>query len=147
MVPVDQRGDSDCLRACIASIFEVPYEDAPDTARPDGEIDEQGRATSQQNTVNEWLKQRGLIEWQLDMEADPPVLRRGVVHRRDGSTEPGDFTWPGPPVSYYVGSGTSPRGVGHAVVMRFGSIVHDPHPAKDMTIDRIDAIHVYVARL
>lgn len=30
-----QRGPSDCLRACLASIFEVPWEDAPATETPE----------------------------------------------------------------------------------------------------------------
>jgi hypothetical protein len=30
MIPVDQRTDSDCLRACIASLLTVPYYDIPD---------------------------------------------------------------------------------------------------------------------
>lgn len=148
MKPVMQRGSSDCLRACLASIFEVPWEDAPDTAREDGQ-DEQGRMVTQHNRVNEWLAARGLVEWQLDMDADPPVLRRGVMIHQDGTRTPANFVWPHPLATHYVGAGPSPRGDGidHAVVMFCGEIVHDPHPAQDMTIDRIESIHVYVARL
>jgi hypothetical protein len=29
MIPIDQRTESDCLRCCIASIFELPYEAVP----------------------------------------------------------------------------------------------------------------------
>jgi len=29
MIPVDQRTDTDCLRACVASLLTVPYYDIP----------------------------------------------------------------------------------------------------------------------
>lgn len=147
MIPVEQRGTSDCLRACLASVFEVAWEDAPDTAREEGQ-DDHGRVVSQHNTVNEWLKARGFVEWAIHKEqGDATLLRRGQTIHRDGSRTPADYVWPYPLAAHYVGGGESPRGVGHAVVMFAGKIVHDPHPAGDMTIDRIDSIHVYVARL
>lgn len=138
MKPVMQRTSNDCLRACIASIFEVPWEEAPDTEDHE----------TQHNAVNAWLKDRGLVEWQLDMSGEIPVLRRGVLIHDDGSRTPSDYLWPFPLATHYVGAGDSPRtSDGHAVVMKLGKIVHDPHPAGDMTIDRITSIHVYVARL
>lgn len=147
MKPVMQRGKSDCLRACLASIFEIPWEEAPATEREEGQ-DEQGRIHSQHNSVNEWLKERGLVEWDI-AGGKPPVLRRGMTIHKDGSKTPSNFVWPYPVAAHYVGAGPSPRGGGiaHAVVMCLGEIVHDPHPAQDMTIDRIDSIHVYIARL
>jgi hypothetical protein len=82
------------------------------------------------------------------MDGENPVLRRGVLIHDDGTRVPSDYLWPFPLATYYVGGGDSPRGSGdHAVVMKLGQIVHDPHPAGDMTIERITSIHVYVARL
>jgi hypothetical protein len=129
-----QREKSDCLRACIASVFEIDWEDAPDTTDLD----------NQHNILNEWLKERGLVEWSLDALTND--LRRGITHHQDGTTSPANFMWPYPPVAYYVGGGESARGVDHAVVMHGGEIVHDPHPDQDMTIDRIRTISVFVRR-
>src|SRR5438128_6207092 len=118
MKPVMQRTANDCLRACLASIFEVPWEEAPDTQSHE----------TQHNSVNAWLKERGLVEWQLNMDGENPVLRRGVLIQDDGTRVPSDYLWPFPLATYYVGGGDSPRGSGdHAVVMKLGHIVHDPH--------------------
>lgn len=150
MRPVMQRGDSDCLRACLASIFDVGYEDAPDTSRQPGQSDED-RNREQHNAVNDWLRDRGLVEWIITDEQPAnggPVLRRGVHIRAGGGREPANFVWPYPTATRCVGSGPSPRGGrDHAVVMYLGSIEHDPHPDQDMTIDRITTLHVYAARL
>lgn len=136
MIPVMQREDSDCLRCCLASIFEIPWEEAPDT-NPDRV------GFSQHNVVNDWLKARGLVEWQLDDSANPPVLRRTTL---DG--KPDDRKWPYPLATHYIGSGPSPRDKDdHCVVMKLGRIVHDPHPDQNMTIDRIERIYIYCARL
>lgn len=146
MLPVDQRGPKDCLRACIASVFEIPWEDAPDTAFE--EVDQEGRARSQENVVNEWLKVRGLVAWRIDDSGPKPVLRRGELIHQDGSREPSDYVWPYPFATHCLGGGPSPRSdTGHAVVMHLGKIVHDPHPDKDMTIDRITSLTVFCARL
>lgn len=148
MIPVDQREPNDCLRACIASIFEIPWEDAPACAIPVG-MSDQDRTFSQHNIVNEWLKARGLVAWQIDDSGPKPCLRRGELVHEDRSRTPSDYVWPYPTATHYVGGGSSPRGGGkdHAVVMFAGKIVHDPHPDRDMTIDRIRSIHVYCARL
>ena len=136
MIPVMQRSDSDCLRCCLASIFEVDYDDAPDTTP-------ESSSESQHNRVNRWLEERGLVEWGLDDSANPPVLRRGTL---DG--KPNDRQWPYPLATHYIGCGPSPRNEDyHCVVMRLGRIVHDPHPDQNMTIDRIKHIYVYLARL
>jgi hypothetical protein len=146
MKPVDQRGPNDCLRAAIASVFEIAYEDAPDCAIPLGMSDDD-RSFSQHNIVSEWLKARGLVEWQINGSGPNPCLRRGELVHSDGTREPADYNWPYPMATHYIGGGTSPRGRGHSVVMFCGKIIHDPHPDKDMTIDRITSIHVYCARL
>jgi hypothetical protein len=147
MIAVDQHESSDCLRACIASIFEIPWEDAPDTAPPPG-IELTDRSWSQHNIVNKWLKARGLVHWTLECKPDDrPVLRRGQRTLPDGATEPSDFMWPYPMATHYVGGGTSPRGVDHSVVMFAGKIVHDPNSARDMGIEAITSITVYCARL
>jgi len=145
VIPVDQRGASDCLRACIASIFEIPWEDAPDTAPPPSVDD---RSWSQHNIVVAWCKERGVVPWTLEAKPeDRPVLRRGRQIDSEGNERPADFVWPFPFATHYVGGGKGPRGVEHCVVMRQGKVVHDPHPNRDTTIEHIDSITLFVARL
>lgn len=137
MKPVDQTTfapQGNCLQACLASIFEVPLSEVCDTSP------RAGSDYSQHNVVQAWLEPRGYWTWNLDGKWAP---KRGVRHLEMGRTEPADFLWPYPP-GWYIGGGVSPRGVEHAVVMRAGRIVHDPHPKRDMTLDAIDSITVLV---
>lgn len=148
VIPVFQRGTHDCVRACLASIFEVRWEDAPATDYLEPGWTARDRAAYQSNVVNEWLRARGLIEWSIDSTWDPPVLRRGI-EIVNGDRRPSDEIAPTPWSSHHLGSGPSPRGFGmwHTVVMYGGRIVHDPHSAGDMTIGRIHAISIFVARV
>lgn len=47
------------------------------------------------------------------------------------------------PDCLYMASGPSPRGVSHAVVMRGGRLVHDPHPSRAGLLE-VTCIHVPV---
>lgn len=140
MKAVDQTTfapQGNCLQACLASIFELPLADVVDTTPPPGD---DGAFWSQHNAVQKWLEPRGYWTWTIDGKLAP---KRATRHLEDGTTEPADYLWPYPP-GWYIGGGDSPRGVAHVVVMRAGHVVHDPHPARDMTIDHIDSIIVLV---
>lgn len=142
MRPVDQTTfapQGNCLQACLASIFDLPLNEVVDTTPPPE--DDHAAFYSQHNLVQKWLEARGYWTWNLEGDWCP---KRGIRFLDDGETSvPADFLWPYPP-GYYIGGGKSPRGVEHAVVMRAGYIVHDPHPARDMALGAIDCITVLV---
>ena len=101
MKPVYQRDDTECVRACVASIFEVPIEEVPHFAlrvlegRKDGSIPK----------LSEWSRERGYepVRW---------------GHFEDARASHDIY-----PTAYCIaGDGE------HAVVMRGGEVVHDPCP-------------------
>lgn len=129
MKPVMQEGTDDCLRACLASILELPLHEVVDTSPPPGEIEGQS-SWSQWNLVNGWLRERGWALWRIDGD-----------HLKMMHTMAGPRLWPNPP-GPYIGSGESPRGGFHAVVMHLGEIVHDPHPKGGLPLSSIVMIEV-----
>lgn len=125
---VNQRTEYDCLRTCIASIFQVPYEDVPPFTSDWGPDEEmrggKSRGWAQECEMNEWLGRRGLGFIRLP---NPWLaLERG----KQGAMLP----W-----GICIAEGKSPRGQwDHAVVadargcggMVHALIVHDPHPSR-----------------
>lgn len=128
MKPVYQADDSDCMRACIASIFELPLERVPffgeaaikDIKDRDHMTDEEkSRAALQQaDDFSAWLKECGL---DVEYISDPDwALERGAKVAR--------MPW-----GLCIGDGKSPRGPwAHATVWDAGDgkdrkMVHDPH--------------------
>lgn len=109
MKPVDQtsfyepgKATGDCMRACVASILELPIEQVPHFAYDDdGERDES----------EFWNRYIAFLR------------SRGFVFIRCSATTPGLDT-------DYIACGPGPRGCGHAVVYRQGVMVHDPHPSR-----------------
>lgn len=121
MKPVEQRGDSDCLVACLASILEVPYEEVPQ---------EIAVFETQHNAMVAFLKARGLLTWTTGLwGTDTPFLKWGSQQ----------IEWHFYPTGYWIAGVLSPRIVDengepgeHAVVMRGSKIAFDPHPRRDM---------------
>jgi hypothetical protein len=117
MSPVDQtilhdpdNGQyGDCMRACIASLLEVPIDQVPHFFEGGCES-----AVFDQR-VADYLGRHGLIE--LSMPAE--VARRTHYTRE----------------CYHLMYGYSARGTFHAVVALNGMVVHDPHPSKVGIID------------
>lgn len=114
MKPVDQRNDYDCLRACIASIFELAYEDVPQFG--ESAIGTEREALAQDDEFIAWLAERGLAY-------------QDVFHPRDEANAQ-RLPW-----GYCVGAGKSPRGdFHHATVWDArqwpARLVHDPHPSR-----------------
>lgn len=120
MIPVEQRYDFDCTQACLASIFECEYGDAPVLWEPGAERE----PADWLFVLNGWLRERGFglqnFHW---TKGDRPV------------SSPWSF------VGYWLGGVYSPRFSdpdrpdepgGHTVVMRGSELVWDPHPRRDL---------------
>lgn len=130
MKPVLQATDSDCMRACVASIFELPLESVPffgEAAirdikdRNNMTEDERSRAALQQaDDFAAWLSSMGLC---VEYVSDPEACKK-----RGGN--PVKLPW-----GLCIGDGKSPRGNwAHATVWdcadgTSGTLVHDPHPS------------------
>lgn len=115
MIPVEQQNLSmGCVRACLASIFELAYEALP----AELEVPE-----LQFPTMSRWFQERGWAvqnyTWSSRADAPQRCPRYFPCH--------------------WMGSVVSPRFVEedgtaslHAVVMRGSELVWDPHPRRDM---------------
>lgn len=115
MLRVNQRTGEDCLRAAVASIFQLPYDEIPDLGSSGWE---------QECRLAEWLESRGLGFIRI-MDPDK-ALARGARSAR--------LPW-----GVCVGEGKSPRNEDyHAVVCDARAcgageppkIIHDPHPSR-----------------
>lgn len=120
MTPVDQTifedGKGDCLRACIATILDLPVIDLPNFAESD-----------YVNGAIVWLWEQGIPSLHLSWTGDEG---HHDVYMSTGTTR-----------VYCVVMGTSPRQtegserrkghavVGHAMGWRF-AVDHDPHPSR-----------------
>lgn len=117
MIPVMQtvmyqdepRVYGDCMRACVASILELPVDDVPHFLQEAG-----GHVVEFYDLIEDFLDSRGIqVLWQHDLS----------------------YHWrPGDPSVYHLMSGPSPRhaGVGHCIVGRNGHPYFDPHPDNAM---------------
>lgn len=113
MIRIAQQGAYDCMTACLASIFELPYDEAPHLCSPETGAKIDG---GWWNAYETWLGRRG---W--------AVISRV---RTEGDGEPMWCPWS--LNSYWIGGVKSPRTDGdHAVVMHGNQIVWDPHPRRD----------------
>ena len=106
MIPVEQRSGFDCMTACLASIFEVPYEEAPQLAQALGVP-----KPDWLKTYFDWCASRGFYPQDFYVEGEPkaecPWAYRG----------------------YWIAGVRSPRWNGqHAVVMHDREIAWDPYP-------------------
>jgi len=104
-VPGEQYGD--CMRACIASLLDLPIAEVPHFLR-----DADGDAQKFWGGVLDFAEARG---W--DYLSAFPEHRPELAEAMGG---------------YHIMGGPSPRGGGllHAVVGKEGQIVFDPHPSK-----------------
>lgn len=137
MKPVDQRRTDDCMRAAVASIFELPYEDVPLFG---GESDDRQKDNgfAQDRDLRAWLKARGAG---LRYVHDPAWQMK--------TKKCAELPW-----GLCVGSGKSPRGDWqHAVVCRAldnfevepcVEIVHDPHPSRAGIDGTIQTYHCFL---
>lgn len=145
-----QRGD--CLRACVASIFELPYEEIPaNTIEGDRRINE-WLSTTLPGVAAQYHYLRGIAEpetldsWREWPQShyEPGYWIAAVKSPRIPDVEefgcgcvaqvPG-----GDPECEWCGGKPETRSMGirwglHAVVMRHGRCVWDPHPERSDTV-------------
>jgi len=118
MKPVDQASDHDCLRACIASIFELLPGEVPQFGA--AAIGTERASLAQDEDLRNWLSLRGIGLLH--------VTNPKIVFAQGGKSA--QCPW-----GYCVAGGKSPRGDwDHAIVYdaRDGEpkMVHDPHPSR-----------------
>jgi hypothetical protein len=140
MRPVDQsilHGDpsgarGDCLRACVASVLDLPLLEVPHFAEIASQMEAAGQVADQDKLQADWLAGRGLrlitISFSGGVEAtdlyfgrgDEPYIAWGISPRWDPETE---------------------RRFCHAVVVKpdgYGfKLVHDPHPSRAGVVDNV----------
>jgi len=125
MIPVDQLvlGDptrGDCLRACIASLLELPAEAVPNFMEglPVEWCPKAPLAWGQafRAATNAWLEPRGLAYFEIGFAEALPDWAWEVI----------------PPAGYWIGLGEIVAGSGdlHNVVMRGRGLAHDPSPGR-----------------
>lgn len=91
----------DCVRACTASVLDLPIDSVPHFV-----ADQPG---------DEWYD-----TWEAFMRSKGRPITIITI----------PWEKPPVPMGYYLASGPSPRGVKHMVVMRDGAVAHDPHPSR-----------------
>lgn len=106
-----------CFAACIASILGVPIESVPQPTEADRES-----WADYWSYVGAFLWDRGFALVHVPF----PELQKVTARHWTTCDALDDVSGP-----YYIGSGPSPRGSDHSVVMRDGRIEHDPHPSGD----------------
>jgi hypothetical protein len=117
--PVEQREDFDCVRCCLATVFECDYEEAPAVADLHGDPLDQWLYV-----MTQWCWGRGFALWHVGLWGqERPYLKFGNEQIRYVFNPPG----------YWLAGVQSPRYDGaHSVVMFGDEIVWDPHPQRAM---------------
>jgi len=112
MIPIDQTicnfKTGDCMRACVASVFEIPIEKVPNFME-DG-------FDNYNSKLQRWCDKMGMRS--LDLAFESQDIAKDCLENM-----------------YVIAVGRSPRGTNdkerHGVVWKDGKIVHDPHPDKN----------------
>lgn len=108
MKPVDQPFKNDCVRACIASILEIPIDEVPRFVEQNG--------SGWRVAVWNWLDARGYGFIEMPFKE---VGRKNMF-------------WT---CGHFIAMGISPRHpdgkIQHAVVFKGYDLAHDPHPEKN----------------
>jgi len=120
MKPIDQsiiHGNGlagDCLRACVASIFEIPIEEIPHFC--DRHLDE--KITNENHCftrINKWLSEKFGMSY---LEVEFGNFGTYLIEKYGG---------------YYIATGPTDRFNGdvlHCVIYNGDKMIHDPHPSK-----------------
>ena len=120
MIPVDQTvsgfTNGDCMRACVASVFELPIEEVPNFME-DGD-------DYFSSKLGAWCFERNLIPMDCQISWD------------DVRNDLKDI--------YIIAHGQSPRSSNekcrHAVIYKGNKMVHDPHPAREGVVEEEDIL-------
>lgn len=94
----------DCHRTAIGCLLDLPPKEVPHFAVGENSIEE----------AKKWLESKGycLVMFPMDLPIDQILYNQEFYN----------------PNTYYMLTGTSPRGTAHVVICCGGAIVHDPHP-------------------
>lgn len=141
MIPVQQRitaagGDGvlpgDCVKCCVASILELPYEDVPHFVNREVN-DADGKPLDWYSGVNHWLRERGYPLWlhtwrhhKTSTEVFAERERRGL---QPGEPMPANANkFPDPIGGYWIASVISENfeDSTHAIVMLNDQVAFDP---------------------
>ena len=131
MKPVDQQvlhdpdngKYGDCMRACIASLLELPAEEVPHFFK-----------TGNDNDFDDKLDQ--YLRWQGYSLLDITYFEFGRYQGIRGETD-----------IHHIISGYTERGTYHATVGHRGKVVHDPHPSKaGLSSDKEDWIFSFLIK-
>lgn len=117
MIETPQRDVNDCLRACLATVLDLPYDDVPAETAYDPDDPQR-----QMKAMREFLAPLSLTYWQFSLHgAEHPLVKFGNDEPR----------WHLFPPGYWLATVTSPRtGLGHVVVMKGARVEWDPHPGR-----------------
>ena len=111
----DNGQHGDCFRACVCSLLELSIGEVPHfTLLPD----------------DIWWD--GFVSYMRGRGYDVHWGKYGLC------IEPKDIT------EFYIITGTSPRGVHHAVIYSDGKLVHDPHPDGSGVVDIVNYIWITI---
>jgi len=125
--PIIEQGD--CFQACLASILEIPYEQAFSCVygydKPkEGELFEK---QPWYVDFNKWLEQYGLasiyLEWKPTIPAVTSLLGFHIAEVKSSTLKNGDT---------------------HAVVIHNGDLVHDPNPKSKVNGDDLLGVYLLV---
>ena len=118
MKPVDQTrfGDEEgnCFQACLASVLEIPLDKVPDFCSMYSE-------DNWHSEVQDWLM-RFYGMSMLCVKCPVGNVLRGLT---------------------FIAAGLSERFVEHAVIMRDGKVIHDPHPSRT-GLQQVNEAHVFL---
>lgn len=157
MIPVRQRivdaQRGDCLKACVASVLELPYEDVPHFAVGEWKLNpmtgEKPKDVGWSSALNDWLLRGG---WPLRVVAlyyhrrDLPSLPKGKTRAYLDHFELSDYPRHSQP-GYWIASVVSANipGVTHAVVMLDHQVAFDPSPRQRRVPYAFLASYLFVA--
>jgi hypothetical protein len=125
MIPVDQAllhdpdngVTGDCLRACFASIFELPSDEVPHFVAED----------DWPNGLDRFLQPRGYSYISVNF------------------SEWGKY-WPRNAYVVWIGESPRSSDLKHAVVAYNGEIIHDPHPSRSGLVGEPTSMYVVVVQ-
>lgn len=118
MIPVKQRANDDCFRACLASLAETQLEAIPHFFA--GLRNGEHIAPDTRAMIDDWFRARGFVLIRFPIPADNQEHALWVMHESN-------------PGAHYILTGRSRKMLDHAVVAKDGYVVHDPAtPAREL---------------
>ena len=126
--PISERGN--CFQACLASILEIPLEQAFDCVPFESDLDPEATEFEQQHwyvAFNKWLEQFGLgsiyLEWQPDTPTGTELTGYHLAAVKSSMRKNGR----------------------HCVVIHNGEFVHDPNPNSKVNSDDLLGVYLLVS--